>query len=110
MAKKNKTTLQRWLSNRFLVSVEAILLVGLLESLAENYVMAQGWPKPVVTLIIMLMIAGAFGVLMSVMVLLTKRSLLKGQKVVNLLPFSIPHLAIHIGVLSVIFWLYFQYY
>ena len=106
MSKNKKASLPQWLSNRNLISVEAILLVGLLESIAENYISSQPWPKPIITLVIMLMIAGVLGGLMSVVMLLTKKSLMKGQKVFNLRPASFHSLILHLLILSGIFWLY----
>lgn len=93
-----------------MISVEAILLVGLLESLIENYVMALSAPEPLKTLFVMLFIAGAFGVLMSVVVFLTRRSLSKGQQVLKLLPLPTSHLVLHAVILIGIFWLYTEYY
>ena len=105
---KRAFTPTRWLSNSRFVSLEAILLVGLLESLLEDHVMALAISKPLKILFVMLFIAGAFGILMSVVVLLTKRSLGKGQKVLTLLP--VPHLVVHLAALAGIFWLYYNYY
>jgi FtsH-binding integral membrane protein len=107
MAKKKKSAIGRWFSNNRLISLEAILLVGLVESLVEGYVMALDMHYALKILFVMLFIAGAFGVLMSVVVLLTKRSLSQGHKV---LQGAVSHLVIHALVLGGIYWLYYSFY
>jgi hypothetical protein len=110
MPKKNANPLRRWLSGRHLVSIEAILLVGLLESRIEEYVTGLSVPDPVKTLFIMLFIAGAFGLLISVVALMTKRSLSHGHRVMKQLPLPVPQLSIHLLVLIGMYWLYSRYY
>lgn len=106
MGKNKKSAWRRAFSNRRLISLEAILLMGLLENFAEAQVMAADLPDPVKSLFIMLLIAGAFGVLMALVVAATKRSLAGGNKLLQSLPIPTPLLVVHGAALSGIYWLY----
>ncbi len=106
MAKIKKNIGRRYLSNRRLISLEAVLLVGLLENFAESYVMGTGFPAPLKSLFIMMLVAGAFGLLMVVVVSATKRSLSQGSKMLQSLPVPTPVLLVHGAVLVGIYWLY----
>ena len=106
---KKKKPRNRWLSNRRLVSIEAILLVGLLENLIElelDKLPVDQWVK---TIMIMLLIAGIFGGVISVITVMTKRSLAKGQNALKTLPLPTPMLLIHSLILGGIYWLYATY-
>ena len=104
------TAKTKWLSNARLITLEAILLVGLSESLIEAYVMALSIPYWLQILFVMCFIAGAFGILMSVVSALAKSSITKGQKLLSSLPIATPQLLIHGAALAGIFWLYLIYY
>lgn len=106
MAKIKKNIGRRHLSNRRLISLEAVLLVGLLENFAETQVVQSNFSDPVKSLFIMLLVAGAFGLLMAVVVAMTKRSLSQGNKVLRSLPVPPPILLVHGLALVGIYWLY----
>ena len=106
MAKSKKAGWRRMLSNRRLISLEAVLLVGLLENYAESLVMQSGLPAPLKSFFIMLLVAGAFGLLMALVVTVTKRSLVHGNKLLQSLPIPTPLLLVHGAALGGIYWLY----
>ena len=110
MPKKKNPILRRWLSTQRLISIEAILLVGLLEGLIEDRVMELSLPDTVKILLVMVFIAGAFGVLMSLVVFVTKRSLSSGHKMLKILPVSTSYLVLHGVAIAGIYWLYVKYY
>ncbi len=110
MAKKRNASWRRWFSNQRLISAEAILLVGLLDNLMENYVRGLSCSDAVKTLFFMLSTVGAFGLLLSVAVVLAKQSLAHGHKLFQALPISTPYLVVHGLALVGIYWLYANYY
>jgi len=101
---------RRWFSNQRLISAEAILLVGLLDNLLETHVRGLSCSAAVKTFFFMLSTVGAFGILLSVAVLLAKRSLAHGHKLFQALPISTPDLVLHGLALAGIYWLYANYY
>lgn len=80
--------------------------MGLLENHGERLVMQTHWPVPVKTLLIMLLIAGAFGVVMVFVFSVTKQLLSKGNKAMQSLPVPTPLLVVHGLALGGIYWLY----
>lgn len=106
MRKPSVKIKSRLLSNHRLISLETVLLMGLLENAGESMVMQTGWPDPIKTLLIMLLIAGAFGVVMVLLFSATKQLLSRGNKAVQSLPVPTPLLVIHGVLLGGIYWLY----
>ena len=102
-----KGRLQRWFSHRRLVAVEALLLAALLESVLEDWVVAQpdlaGWIK---VLFSMILVVGLFGGVMLVLEGAAKRSIDRTTGMVKALPVPTPVLAIHSAFLIAIFFAY----
>lgn len=113
MAKKSsnnkKGKWKKYFSNRRMISLEALLLVGFFENYIENQVVLLDAPYWVHTVIIMLLIAGTFGSLVTIITAFTKHSLTHGQKVINALPIPTPMLLVHGGIFFGIFWIYHLY-
>ena len=110
MAKKaKKSVIRKYLSNKRLISLEAVLLVGFLENYVENLVTQSSFAAPIKTLFIMLLIAGAFGVLMALVISLTKQSLHGAKKAVDALPLPTPFILIHSCAILGIYSLYSMY-
>ncbi len=80
--------------------------MGLLENFGESLVQQTGWSDPIKTLLIMLLIAGAFGVVMVLLFSATKQLLSKGNKAMQSLPVPTPILLVHGLALGGIYWLY----
>lgn len=98
---------KRLFSHRSLVAVEALLVVGLIETIAEDAVVAQtdlpNWAK---VLFSMVLVVGLFGGLMLLFERWAQRGIDRTHGVVKSLPVPTPVLAIHGALLVAIFFGY----
>jgi hypothetical protein len=106
MARKGKSfSFFPWFRHHWLVEVEAILLVGVVQELLQRQIKAQGWPNWSMTLWIMGCTLGLLGGLVMVLRLIAKRAMAQTHKVVSGVPIFSP-MIIHLLVLAGLFVLY----
>lgn len=105
MAKKNGG-LPRWFRHRWLVEVEAVLLVGVAQELLQRQINTLGLPNWGKTLWTMGCTLGVLGGLVVVLRLLAKRSVTKAHQTVQAIPLPTPYLLIHIAAFAGLFLLY----
>ena len=98
---------KRIFSHARLLTIETILLVGLLQTWFEDWLVAHaslpGWLKISILMIIMI---GVLGFLLVYIERIAKSSLSKAHDVVNAVPFPWTMLLVHIAVFAILFVLY----
>ena len=98
---------KRWINHRRLLVIEAALCFGALEMAVENWLMAQAdVPDPVKVLIVMLMIAGFFGILYLALHEFIQQSLAKAHQAVQRSALPSPVLLVHLLVFAALFMVY----
>jgi hypothetical protein len=106
MAKKRAAT-RSWLDNRKLVLLETVMLVGLLEEIAEDGVLAWDILHPVVRVLLAIgLVVGAFGGMVLVFERYVHRGIERTHDVVRRLPLPVPMVVVHVSVLLSIFLAY----
>lgn len=110
-SKSRATRSKPLLSHRRLLLAETVLVLGLLQMLARDWVLAQPHiPAPLRVLFGMGLILGLFGGLLFFVRQQVERSLSTTHEAVQKLPLPTPMLVVHTLALAVLFWLYAHYY
>ncbi len=98
---------RRWLSHRFLVGIEVVLLVGAANQAFGDWVVSQQqvpwWGR---TLFAMAGVIGAFSALFAMVNALAAVGVNATHKAVQSAPVPLPGLAVHLAALTGIFFLY----
>lgn len=107
-SKKSSTWRRRRLLTRArLLTVEALLIVGIAQTWFEDWLIEQteipGWAK---IAFIMILMAGALGFLLIFLERVAKKSLASAQGVAQAVPLPWSSVAIHLAVIALLFWLY----
>jgi hypothetical protein len=106
MARK-RTATRSWLDNRKLVLLETVMLVGLLEEIAEDGVLAWDILHPLVRVLLAVgLVVGAFGGMVLVFEQYVHRGIERTHDVVRRLPLPVPMVVVHVLVLVSIFLAY----
>jgi hypothetical protein len=93
-----------WLDLRKLVLLETVLLVGLVEEMAEDGVLAWDILHPLVRVLLAIgLVVGAFGGMVLVFEQYVHRGIERTHDVVRRLPIPVPMIGIHVLVLLGIF-------
>jgi hypothetical protein len=103
MAKK-QTAARSWLDLRKLVLLETVLLVGLVEEMAEDAVLAWDLLHPLVRVLLAIgLVVGAFGGMVLVFEQYVRRGIERTHEVVRRLPVPVPMIGVHVLVLLGLF-------
>ena len=103
MAGKKRT---RLFTHRRLIVMEALLLAGAAEFVAEDRVVASDLPDELKVVFVMFLVLGLFGSLLVVVERLAKSGLGKTHRTIQALPIPTPRIFIHALVLFGLFLAY----
>ena len=96
----------RLFTHRRLIVMEALLLIGALEFMAEDRVVASDFPDELKVAFVMLLVLGFFGSLLVVVERLAKSGLGTTRRTIQALPIPTPRIFIHALVLFGLFLAY----